>query len=150
LRAAAAGVCCAPVSPLNRLEDRHMTRATLLPKIWIATGIAYLVIGMTVGILMAATGHYEFRSAHAHINLLGWVSMLLFGLLYDRYPRMAKTRLGLAHLVGYQAAALVIFVSLGWMLAGHPEIEPLLSAASILALISVLLFAVNFARYGRD
>ena len=38
------------------------------------------VTGMAMGIVMAASHDHSLALAHAHLNLLGWVSMALYGL----------------------------------------------------------------------
>ena len=49
-----------------------------------------LVIGVSVGIYMGVTHDYVLTPAHAHINLLGWVSLALFGFAYRSYPELGR------------------------------------------------------------
>src|SRR5262245_36373055 len=44
------------------------------------------VIGIAAGIAMAASGNHAAMSAHAHLNLLGWVSPFLIGIFYRLHP----------------------------------------------------------------
>jgi len=54
---------------------------------WFFTTAALCVlIGMAWGIQMAATGDHSLSPAHAHLNLVGWVTMGLFGLYYHNVP----------------------------------------------------------------
>ena len=36
-------------------------------------------------------------SVHTHINLVGWASLALFGVIYRLYPELAASRLALVH-----------------------------------------------------
>ncbi|WP_175476851.1 MULTISPECIES: hypothetical protein [Virgibacillus] len=39
----------------------------------------YSVLGVCLGLTMGITENFSFTSVHAHLNLLGWVSLALFG-----------------------------------------------------------------------
>jgi hypothetical protein len=47
-------------------------------------GVLAGITGMGLGIHMAASEDHSLAPAHAHLNLLGWVTMMLYG-LYHRY-----------------------------------------------------------------
>ncbi len=51
----------------------------------------YLALGVVMGLVMVflptATG--AVYRAHAHVNLLGWVSMMIFGVAYHILPRFS-------------------------------------------------------------
>lgn len=57
------------------------------------TGISiiYLLIGCPLGILFLLRPDYIFylRPVHAHINLIGFVSIMIFGVSYHMFPRFA-------------------------------------------------------------
>lgn len=46
----------------------------------------YFVIAIILGIIMGIRHDFSLTSVHAHLNLLGWVSMALFGTIYHLYP----------------------------------------------------------------
>lgn len=50
--------------------------------LFLRLAVIYLLIGVMLGIVMAASHDYSLTSVHARLNLLGWVSMGLFGLWY--------------------------------------------------------------------
>lgn len=60
-------------------------------------GVIYLVVGIGLGSHMGASGDHTLSPVHAHINLLGFVSMTLFGLAYRVIPAMAGATLGRVH-----------------------------------------------------
>jgi hypothetical protein len=91
-----------------------------------------LVIGVSVGIYMGATHDHTLSPVHAHINLLGWASLALFGLVYKCYPDLGRSwtatlhlalcgpsavlmPAGIAFAVIYEAPSLAICASLMWL-----------------------------------
>jgi hypothetical protein len=62
---------------------------------FLRAGLVWIVIGVAIAIGMAwwPADHLAFRPAHAHANLLGFVSMFLFGVGYHVLPRFTGTPL---------------------------------------------------------
>ncbi len=59
-------------------------------KRFILMGIIYLMIASVLGVLMIVQpGATNLRFAHVHLNLLGWMSMLIFGVGYHILPRFS-------------------------------------------------------------
>jgi hypothetical protein len=80
-----------PVS--HQLRERKMKASSLsFPA---ATLLA--IAGMTWGIVMAASGDHSAMPAHAHLNLLGWVSLFLFGIFYHLHPAVDRSRAAIVH-----------------------------------------------------
>ena len=126
-------------------------RGQRLSRLWILIAVCYLLIGVTFGIGMAATKHFEFIPVHAHINLLGWASMALTGLIYARYPQAGGSRLGVIHFWSFNLLSPVLIAGLIFMFAGHPEMEPVMVVGSLGILASLVVFAVNlFLNTRRD
>jgi cbb3-type cytochrome oxidase subunit 1 len=57
----------------------------------IRSALVWLGIGVLIGISMAIwpTGHILYKPGHAHANLLGFVSMMIFGVAYHVLPRFS-------------------------------------------------------------
>lgn len=51
-----------------------------LPFRFLLIAVAVALVGMCGGIFMAATQDFTLAPAHAHLNLLGWVTLALYGL----------------------------------------------------------------------
>ncbi len=64
---------------------------------WIKLAIIYLVVGIAVGLFMSATLQLKWGSAHAHVNLVGFATTAIFGVIYTVYPGAAKSAMGQAH-----------------------------------------------------
>ena len=64
---------------------------------FLRVAVIYVLLGVTLGIGMAGSHNYAFAPVHAHLNLLGWASMALFGLWYRSAPAAGETRLAKVH-----------------------------------------------------
>ena len=114
---------------------------------FILMAVVYAVLGMVLGLWMGANEDMTHTPVHAHINLVGWASMALFGLIYRAWPRLAETSLAKLHFV-IMAIGTPIMIS-GIPLA-HAGKSPLLAiAGSVTVIIATLVFLLNFARNGR-
>ncbi len=93
--------------------------------------VVYLVIGMTLGVGMGMTHNFLFRSAHAHVNLLGWVSLALAALVFHVFPETARTRLATVWFWTYNVCLPVGLGGLALVMAGHTWAEPALDRRPI-------------------
>tara|TARA_R110000737_G_scaffold95944_2_gene130012 strand:+ start:1041 stop:1418 length:378 start_codon:yes stop_codon:yes gene_type:complete len=120
-------------------------------------GISYLffvaaticaVVGMAWGIHMSASGDHTLSPGHAHLNLIGWVSMAIFGIYYHVNPKasyglLPKVHLGLA-LLG------VVTIVPGIVMAINATGEALAKIGSVLSILSMILFLIIVLTKGRD
>lgn len=114
--------------------------AETLSRRWFLCAITYFVIGIGLGVYMGASHDHSLFPAHAHINLLGWASMGLTGLLYRSFPAAAQSALAAWHFWLYQLAVPVLLLAVVAIYTGHAEADPVAGAASVVVLVSVLLF----------
>ena len=57
---------------------------------FIKSALVCLGLGIVMGVWMALSpGAILYRPAHVHLNLLGFVSMVIFGVAYHVIPRFA-------------------------------------------------------------
>jgi len=52
------------------------------PYRFMLAGIVFALIGMCLGVYMGTKEDFTLAPLHAHINLVGWASLMLFGLYY--------------------------------------------------------------------
>ncbi|MCV2865472.1 hypothetical protein [Defluviimonas sp. WL0075] len=117
-----------------------------ISKNFLAIAVAYLLVGIAIGMHMGASGDHTLAPAHAHINLLGFTLMTLFGLAYRVIPAMANGVLAKAHFWLHQGGALVLLVMLILLLTGNiaeAQMAPLAPIAEIAIWIGVACFGVN-------
>jgi cbb3-type cytochrome oxidase subunit 1 len=109
-----------------------------------ATATIYVAIGMVWGIVMSATMDHSLAPAHAHLNLIGWVTMALFGIYYHNVPTAAETHLAKFH---FAVATLgVLLIVPGIVMAITQSGETLAKAGSALTLLSMLIFVFTVFR----
>ena len=119
---------------------------------YLVIGSLYLLVGICFGIYMGATGDHDFAPLHAHINLLGFVLMTVFGLVYRQFPTMAGNMLGKVHFWGHQAGAIVLIFMLYLLFSGsitEAGIAPVAPVAEIAILVSFIAFARNLYQNGK-
>ncbi len=58
-------------------------------KNFILMSIIYLMAASVLGVLMLGGRHGELVFVHAHLMLLGWVSMMIYGVGYHILPKFA-------------------------------------------------------------
>ena len=104
------------------------------------TAIVYVTLGMIWGIVMAATGAHRLAAAHAHLNLVGWVTLALFGIYYHLVPAAGEHLLAKVHFAVATAGVVLIVPGIAMALTGAGEL--LAKVGSVLTLASMLLFAV--------
>jgi hypothetical protein len=109
--------------------------------------VCYLVAGVSLGLFMAASHDHSMFPAHAHLNLLGWVSMGLFAIFYRLWPAAAASKLAKVHFWLYVPAHFVQMVTLFMLVRGNAAIEPLLAAASFAVAAAIVVFAVNLWKH---
>jgi hypothetical protein len=109
----------------------------------IKLAVVYLVIGMTLGIGMGMTHNFLFRSVHAHVNLLGWVSLALAALVFHTFPETARTRLATTWFWLYNISLPVGMVAIALVLSGHNWAQPPLIASQIGIWVAGVIFAIN-------
>jgi hypothetical protein len=100
-----------------------------------------LIAGVLMGIIMGASHDFSLSPVHAHLNLVGWTSMALFGLVHRAYPELAAQKLAKIHLALAAPSALLFPVGIGLaVLANQPALA---IGASLLWLVGCLVFLVQ-------
>ncbi len=108
------------------------------------TAVIYVTLGMIWGIVMAATGDHRLAAAHAHLNLVGWVTLALFGICYHLVPQAGEHVLAKLHFAVATTGVVLIVPGIAMALSGAGEL--LAKVGSVLTLASMLLFAVVVLR----
>ena len=104
-------------------------------------GIVMAIAGMTLGLKMAMTHDHIQMPVHAHIMVAGWLMSAVFGFFYHLFPVARQNKLATIHFWMHAVGIVVLTVSLYFVLAGNPGIEPVTAVSSILFFLGLLLFA---------
>jgi FtsH-binding integral membrane protein len=102
--------------------------------------ILLAIAGMIWGIVMAASGDHSAMPAHAHLNLLGWVSLFLFGIFYHLHPAVDRSRTAIVQVAIWIVATLILTIGVALIYAGQTVGEAVATAGALLVLADMLLF----------
>lgn len=108
--------------------------------------VVYLLIGVWMGLVMGITQQFQFAPVHAHINLLGWVSLGVIGLIYRAYPQIETTALARWHFRLHNFGLPVFMLSLYLVISGHAQAKPGVVIGATVTVIALTLFVVNLWR----
>ncbi|MBD8891757.1 hypothetical protein [Roseibium litorale] len=108
------------------------------------TAVLYVIAGMLFGIHMSVSQDHSLAPAHAHLNLVGWVSMGLFGTYYHVVPKAAE---GLLPKIHFAVATVGLWLLVpGIVSAIQDNGETLAKAGSLLTVVSALIFLATVIR----
>jgi hypothetical protein len=110
-------------------------------KLCFLAAVLAAIAGMLWGLDMAISENHAAMPAHAHLNLLGWVSLFLFGLFYRLHPSLDATKLALAQVWVWIIGTIVMAVGVGLVSTGTTSAEPIAAVGSLIVLADMLLFA---------
>lgn len=115
-------------------------------KNFIRMGVIYFLIAAIIGafLLFSREGRYQLLYAHVHLNMLGWLSMMIYGVGYHILPRfngnpLAFPKLAVIHF-WMSNIVLVGLVSV-WGHGGYSRIPE--KVLVILNVVAVTLFVIN-------
>jgi hypothetical protein len=103
--------------------------------------VLFVIAGMAMGIGMAASQDHSIMPAHAHLNLLGWVSLFLFGIYYERRPRLDASRIALFQVGLWSLGTVILTIAVAAIHLGYKNADPIAAIASLIVLAAMLLFA---------
>ena len=103
----------------------------------------YFMGGSVFGLAMAITHDFSEAPVHAHLNLLGWVSLAVIGLIYRAQPGMAQTRLALAHFWLHNAGLPIGMSGLFLLLRGESHAMPVVSVGMVCVVLGIACFVAN-------
>ncbi len=115
-------------------------------------GVVFLVLGIPIGMYMGAVNNFALAPLHAHLNLLGFVLMTIFGILYRIVPAMADSGLAKVHFWLHTIGVSGVFVMLFLLLTGRitdAGMVPVAPASEGLVLLGILCYSLNLLRNGR-
>jgi hypothetical protein len=120
---------------------------------FILTGLVFLLIGMALGIKMANAMDFTLHGLHAHLNLLGFVVMTLYGLCYRQWPRMQEGVLATVHYLLHTLSVATALGLLYLMITDAdmaPKVGPVQHVSLLIIFAATLLFAYLFLTRARE
>lgn len=116
-----------------------------LSRLWLRAAIVYFGIACTFGLAIGIAQKLQLASVHAHLNLLGWVSMALIGLIHAVVPGLKGAR-NSGSFWCYQAVFPAFMASMFGTLLGNPVAEIAIRITGTAMLACVLWIVVGLYR----
>jgi cbb3-type cytochrome oxidase subunit 1 len=122
---------------------------------FIQASLIWLVLGVTVGACMAIHPAWTiYRPVHMHMTLLGFVTMMIFGVAYHVIPRFMgrplwSKRAAAAHVWASNVGLAVMCVGFALRVSTHVDSQlatAVLGAGGTLSAVGAYLFAFNLLR----
>lgn len=112
---------------------------------WIKIAALYFIIGIGFGLFMLYTIQLQWGATHAHINVVGWLSTGLIGVIYSVYPKAGNSQLGKLQFWLHQIGLPFLLIGMMMIYLDVPLIvlEIFVSGGGVAFLISVVLFIIN-------
>ncbi|KQY29679.1 hypothetical protein ASD21_04290 [Caulobacter sp. Root1455] len=114
------------------------------------SAIVYGICGMVLGMVMGISQDHTLMPVHAHVNLLGWVSLAIMGGFYAlagdrRPPRLAWVNFALSNigilLVGPLLAVLLV--------KGDMRVVPFMALGEVMLVTGMVVFGIAVLRTAR-
>lgn len=121
-------------------------------KAFLKASITWLAIGVTLGVAMAVHPQLiVYRPAHVHMNLLGFVTMMIYGVAYHVIPRFTGHQLHarrLAEIQWWLANAGLLLMVIGFCMApnGVQGATIVLGTGGTMAAVAAYCFVYNLWR----
>ena len=112
-----------------------------ISNLFFRTAVLFLIVGVMMGLQMAISQNHNVIGAHAHVNLLGWVTSAIFGGYYALNPAKAERRLAMVHYAVYTLGVAMMAAALYLLLLGNPAMEPVVAVSALITFAGVLIFA---------
>lgn len=117
-----------------------------LSNLFLRLAVIFAIVGIGLGAWMGGSGDHALMGVHAHINLLGWVSMFLYGLFYRVLPEAASGWAPRLHAFAAVLGFLIFMPALAVVLSGNRGLAGIaeigLMTGPLLIMIGMILFAV--------
>lgn len=113
-----------------------------MDKKFVLTAFGYAILGLALGIYMAASHNHGQMVTHAHIMLLGFVVSFIYAVCHKLWLNNSTSPLSKVQYWLHQLATAILVVGL-FLLYGQfiaiETMDPILAIASITALVALVL-----------
>ncbi|MBT2765187.1 cytochrome-c oxidase [Paenibacillus sp. ISL-20] len=103
----------------------------------------YFVLGILLGMYMSISHSYDYVSVHTHVNLLGWASLALAGVIYVLFPAAGESTAGKVHFWLHNIGLPIMMIGLALLVSGMESVEPVIAVGGVLVTLGILAFLYN-------
>jgi hypothetical protein len=98
--------------------------------------------GIGMGIAMGISRDHSVMPAHAHLNLLGWVPLFLFGIYYRLHPAIDASPLARIQVWIWSMGTVALTVAVAAIHMGYTGADPVAAVSSLVVLGAMVLFGI--------
>ncbi|MBS4223599.1 cytochrome-c oxidase [Lederbergia citrea] len=110
----------------------------------IKIAVVYFLIGISFGLYMSLTHVFKLATVHVHINLLGWMSLAVAGILYTLFPQLAQTSAAKVHFWLHNIGLPVMMISIALAILDVSPIFFLIATiGGVVTVIGIFFFGFN-------
>jgi len=120
--------------------------------VWfIRLSIVYFLVGSAMGLMFIfnpGSANHFYVSMHVHLNLIGWMSMMIFGVGYHILPRFSgqhlySRKMAIVQFWTANIGLVGMTVGLGMLAHDIGGGGPIAGISSVVVFVSFLLFGLN-------
>jgi len=119
---------------------------------YIIVGLGFALLGLLLGIYMAASQNHVQMVTHAHILLVGFVLNFIYGTLYRVWQLPDDTTLAKVQFYAHQFGAVILSAGL-FMLYGQivaiEVLDPILAIGSVAVLAGMIIMKIIYIKSTR-
>ncbi len=112
---------------------------------WVKISVLYFILGIAFGLYMHFTVELQWGATHAHINVVGWLSTGLTGVIYSVFPSAGNSSLGKLHFWTYNIGLPILLAGMMAIYLSPPRwlLEILVVGGGGLVTIGIVAFIIN-------
>lgn len=110
----------------------------------IKIAVVYFLIGISFGLYMSIFHVFKLATVHVHINLLGWMSLSIAGILYTLFPHLAQTSAAKTHFWLHNLGLPIMMISIALaILEVSPVFFLIATIGGVVTVIGIFCFGYN-------
>ena len=116
---------------------------------WLEIPVIYFAIGLAFGLFLHYTIELQWKVTNAHLNVVGWLSTGLIGVIFSIYKEAAETTFAKAQFWLYNIGLPFFFAGMMMIYLNVPRglLEFCVSGGSIAVALFLLLFVINVFKH---
>lgn len=112
--------------------------------VYVLIGVLYLIVGVVFGMVMGIKQDFQLAPVHAHINLVGFVSHCLFGVIHRAWPSLRASALAIVQFWLFVLGTPIFVIGIAVAILTNNDI--LTGIGGVLIFVGALLFLAMIAR----
>lgn len=116
---------------------------------YVLTALGYAVLGILLGVIMAASKNHVQMVTHAHILLVGFVISFVYGVCYQVWNLDNGSTLQKVQFYSHQTGTILMIAGLYMLYGGIMDpgvLDPILAIGSLLVLTGMIIMKIVYLK----